>query len=256
MTLKELYRAVFADEHFFNAKLDAAVKEFKRVVLKANTFPIRKKYTYTNHTSNITYTIYLRAFRRAQWHNPTFSIVTTYNHDGGTTLVVVDTLNEQLFINTPHMLARLKERYMKDDSCSTWQVIDFLMDNYGFASNWVPHVMRDIDNKYDRDNREYLAIVTPLGVFFCEREKDCMDVIVYNTYLPPEMLRKEQNRRISIEYFKSYCEEYMKRNATTAAVVKAEYEKMLLDATLERWSIDRFIDESNKYMDEHPLYVL
>jgi len=95
-----------------------------------------------------------------------------------------------------------------------------------------------------------------LSFFFCEQEKDYVDVTVFNTYLPQEMLRKEQNRKIAIEYFKVYCEEYMKRNATNAEMVKKQYEQLILTSTLEHWSIDKFIDESNKYMDEHPIYVI
>jgi predicted nuclease of restriction endonuclease-like RecB superfamily len=154
------------------------------------------------------------------------------------------------------MLARIRERYMNDELCSTQQVIDFLMDNYGFASTGNIHIMKDEKNKYDHENSDYFAVVTPLGVFFCEQEKDYVDVTVFNTYLPQEMLRKEQNRKIAIEYFKVYCEEYMKRNATNAEMVKNQYEQLILTSTLEHWNIDKFIDESNKYMDEHPLYVI
>lgn len=255
MTLKELHRAVFADKQFIEDKLDAAVKEFKRVVLKAGSLPVKRRYSYKSFASNIPYTYTLFAYRRSDWNNPIYTISTTYNHDGGTTLIIINNIDKKLMLITPHLLMRLRERYLNNAGMSTQEVIDFLIDNYGRSTTKIANVVRKNTDKYD-SNMNYFAIVTPLGVFYCEEEKRMHDVSVFTTYLSQEMLKEEQYRTIFIEYFKVYCEAYAIHNPKEANAVNATCQQILVDATIHNWPHEKILAETNRFMDEHPLYVL
>ena len=255
MTLKELHRAVFADKQFIEDKLDTAVKEFKRVVLKTGSFPVKRRYTYKSYASNISYTYTLFAYKRSSWNNPVYTISTTYNHDGGTTLIIVNNIDKKLLLITPHLLMRLRERYLNNDKMSAQEVIDFFIDNYGRATTRITNVVRKDTDKYD-PNMDYFAIVTPLGVFYCAEEKGLYDVAVFTTYLPQEMLKEKQYRNIFIEYFKVYCEAYAIHNPKEANAVNAASQQMLVDAILQNWPHEKVLAETNRFMDEHPIYVL
>lgn len=159
MTLKELHRAVFADKQFIEDKLDTAVKEFKRVVLKAGSVPVKWRNTYKSYASNITYTYTLFAYRRSDWNNPVYTISTTYNHDGGTTLIIINNIDKKLLLITPHLLMRLRERYLNKAQMSTQEVINFMIDNYGRSTKQITNVVRKDTDKYD-PNMTYFAIVT------------------------------------------------------------------------------------------------
>ena len=255
MTLDELYNAVYGDEIFIREKLDVAAKVFRKSAIKQRSVPFKGKYSYKNYKSNIIYTIYLIAFTRSQWSNPQLAITTSYTHDEGTTMLMIDLLNnkEMALIDT-HFWSRFRERYLKDKSLSTQETIDFFMYNYNTMSI-VDGVMHVDEEKAD-ENTEYFASVSPLGVFYCEKLNENKKVTVFRTYLPMEMLRKEQYRNVAIRYLCTYFKDYMNFYPKEANKIDAIMESFMSKADNENWSMDKFITESEKLMDEYPLYVI
>lgn len=258
MTLDEIYNAVSGDVGFVLRKLDVAVKEFRRAAIKTRSFPFKRKYNYKNYKSNTVYTIYLSAFTRSQWDNPIVTVATSYTHDGGTTVIVFDfgNKNKEIALIESHCLARFKERYLQNSSYTTQEIIDFLLWNFNTLS-MSKEVMRiDEELQSKNEDSEYFALVSSLGVFYCEHLADNQKVTIYHTYLSMEMLKKEQNRKIALNYLWAYFKDYMDSNPKVAKQIDVMIDEFVAQAEHEQWSIDKFITESEKLMDKYPLYVL
>ena len=111
MTLNELYNAVYVDYEFLVKKLFESCKDFGRRALKCSRYPYKHKYVCKSYMSNIEYTIYLRCFKRRQWDNPLYCVITSYSHDGGTTALAIGIEKKVLSVFTPHFWSRFPREF-------------------------------------------------------------------------------------------------------------------------------------------------
>lgn len=258
MTLDEIYKSVYADFGFVVQKLNQAVKEFGRASLKKNKYPFKQKYKYKNYKSNTEYSIYLICFKRSQWNNPMFSIITSYSHDGGTTAIAMNPVQgHSIQVYTPHFWSRFKERYLVNQSLPTQDAIDFYFDNAGRYCRAQEEIMRIDSEKYYMDeDTNYFTTVNSFGVSFCEKRKSNDKIEVFNTFLSLEILRKQQNRKIALTYFTVYFDDYKIHHPNQSKIIDDMERAFCKKADEENWSIDKFIDESEKLMDKYPIYIV
>lgn len=257
MTLDEIYMAVNADIGFIVQKLYESIKAFGKVSLKNNKYPFKQKHEFKNYKSNIEYTYYLVCFKRSQWDNPRCTIVTSYSHEGGITTVVVNPAqNSSIQVHTPHFWTRFKERYLEDPTKSTQEAIDFYFENtckYCYPQDEILRI--DSEKYYTDNNTEYYTTISSLGVCICEKEKNNDKIEIFNTFLSYEMLRKQQNRNIALTYFTVYFEDYKVHHPNMTTIIDHMEQDFCTKADEENWSIDKFIDESEKLMDRYPIYI-
>lgn len=257
MTLDEMFKAVQADLIFVMQKLSDSVLQFGKASLRTNKFPFKRKFEWKNHKSNITYTIYLQCFKRSQWDNPRVCIVTSYMHEGGLTTLQIDPTHDvSVYMYTTHFWSRFRERCLRDTSLSMQETLDFFFFNMGLFIE--SHEVMKIDYKryHIDEDTDFLAIVTSLGIFYCERLKENKHFTIVNTYLTYDMLRLEQNRNICTEYLTVYFEDYVIQHPNSRAQIDKLIEGFCTIADNEGWTTDKFIQESEKLMDKYPHYIL
>lgn len=256
MTLDEIYKAIYDDWTFVMLKMGVAAKDFRRTAIKQRKNPLKRKYTYRNYKSNIVYSLYLVAHTRSQWDNPMIVVATTYTHDGGTTVVMADYINKELSLIDTHFMSRFRERYLQDESLTMQESIDFFLWNFDTLSPSRDVMRLDDALLAHNEGSEYFALVSSLGVFYCEKIPDNPKVIIYRTYLSMEMLKRSQNHKVAINYLWAYFKDYMNRNPKEAAKIDAMLDDFVAGAEKNNWPYDKFISESAKLMDKYPLYVL
>lgn len=256
MTLEEIFKTVQVDLVPVTRKLSEFVRQFGKAALKINKFPFKRKYEWKNYKSNITYTIYLECYKRSQWDNPRFSIVTSYMHDGGLTTLQIDpTFEVSVYMYTAHFWSRFRERYIKDSSKSLQEIIDFFFFQMGqfIESHEVMRI--DYERYQVNEDTDFVAIVTSLGVFYCERLKENNHFTIVNTYLSYDMLRQEQNRNICTEYLCVHMEDYVIQHPNSKTEVDKVIEEFCTTADSEGWPTDKFFREGGKLMEKYPLYL-
>ena len=256
MTLDEIYKAVYADESFIMRKLYESAKDFGRRALKCTQYPYKHKYVCKSYKSNIEYTMYFRCFKRRQWDNPLYCVVTSYSHEDGTTALAIGLENKILSVFTSHFWSRFRERYLEDMSRPIQESIDFFFINSN-SQGVVDGVMRQNTDRYvPNENVQYYAVANCLGVCFCEKECDNDNVEIYNTYLPLRMLADEQHKKVIPMYVAAYFKDYVTQNPNEKAKIDKLIDDWCSEGDAQNWSMKRFVAESEKLMDEYPLYVI
>ena len=255
MTLDELYRAVQNDRQFIDRKLDESVKACGRVALKSQIFPLSRKYTYTHPKSKIEYSYYIQCYKRSSWRNPKCVTMASYSHSEGITTFNIGLGDNTMIVITSHFWQRFHERYIKNDAYTIQDTIDFFARNMGVV-NLVNGVVRSDERYFIDDDTTFIAGVCPLGVLYCEQYKSNPNIIVLNTYLSLEMLRKQQNNKIAMQYLAAYVDDYKDRRLADAASLENESTELDARAMMEHWSMDQWITESEKLMDKYPLFAI
>lgn len=197
MTVREIHDEVFKDLRDLENKVDACKKEFERVVLKSNRYPVVKSYKCLTKRKNILI-ITFTARKRSERRKPILGFYGIYSRAEGRYAVSLTIQSNVISIYPPHFFKRYRERILKDDSISNEEIINiFFKNSWGFTAAVVNEQYESVYHSFESsDVNENVSFVAATSEGYCFGEKQG-SVNIIKTIISEEMLFDNQKKIFS-----------------------------------------------------------
>lgn len=197
MTVTEIHDEVFKDLRDLTNKVDECKKEFERVVLKSNRYPVVKSYKCQTKRKNILI-ITFTARKRSERRKPILGFYGIYSRSEGRYAVALTIESNLISIYPPHFFKRYRERILKDDSISKEEIINiFFKNSWGFTAAVVNEQYESVYHSFessDIDDKVSFVAATSQGYCFGEKQGS---VNIMKTIISEEMLFDNQKKIFS-----------------------------------------------------------
>ena len=193
MTVQEIHKEVFEDFKTLRNKLDEFQKDFKRMVLKSNCYPLTKSFEYKTRKKKNLFIIGFTALKRSAWKKPIISTYGVYSRPEGK-YVVAPSLDMNIStIYPPHFFKRYRERILKDESISNEDIIrHYFKNDWGFMGAVVNENFESVYNCFENDEKdEKVSFVAGTYQGYCFGVKQG-NVNIVKTIISDDMLFENQ----------------------------------------------------------------
>ena len=211
MTLEEITTALRDD--FVKAAEIALfrLKKFQSIALKTKSFPLIRHYECTTPQNKNRFFAQFSVYKHSDWKNPTMRIYCIYGRPEGSYCASLG-LNDSMYLYTPHLFSRYRERVIKRDDISNENLIHLFIerhrDYWGFPADYAEDLLGDCDEEERLSQEEQINwILTHLdGVLFGTQ---IGKVFIIKTIVTESMLRPEQLELIEDMYsdYVAYAED-------------------------------------------------
>lgn len=193
MTIQEIHKEVFEDIKSLKNKLDEFQKDFKKIVLNSNRFPLSKSYQITTKKRKNTFVVDFTSLKRSSWKTPILSFYAIYSRPEGNYAIAPSLDINFSTIYPPHFFKRYRERIVEDKNLSNEEIIKFYFKNgWGFMATKVNEKFESVyhafENKDDNDKIDFVA-VTSQGYCFGQK---IGQINIIKTIVNDEMLFEDQ----------------------------------------------------------------
>lgn len=194
MTVNEIHDEFFNDLRDLANKVDACKKEFERIVLKSNRYPVVKSYKCPTKRKNILILTF-RARKRSERRKPILGFYGFYSRPEGRYAAALNIESNLISIYPPHFFKRYRERILKDDSISNEEVINvFFKNSWGFTAAVVNEKYESVYHCFESsDLSDKVSFVAATSDGYCFGEKQG-SVNIIKTIISEDMLFDNQKK--------------------------------------------------------------
>jgi hypothetical protein len=193
MTVQEIHKEVFDDIENLKIRLKESPDDFKKNVLRSNSFPFTKSYEFKTRGKKNLFIVDFTAIKRSYWKKPILTIYTIYSRPEGKYAVALTPDMNTISIHPPHFFKRYRERIIKDESFSNEEIIRLYFKNdWGFVGAVVDEHFESVYRCFENDNKnEKLSFVGANSQGYCFGEKQG-NINILKTIISEEMLFENQ----------------------------------------------------------------
>ena len=143
MTDQEITKAVLSEKEYVTGCALRFRNDFKSLVLKCSHFPYIKTFECTTPKNKTSFIVSMRAEKRGNHSNPSYSIYALYKRSGGLHAALVENEWSNVTIFPTHFFERYRERILKDESIPLEKVLhQFFGRFWGYCDMWVDEEKR------------------------------------------------------------------------------------------------------------------
>lgn len=215
MTIQEIHKELFEDIKNLRSQLDDCRKDFKKVVLKANRYPLTKSYDCKTREKKNLFIVTLTAPKRSNWKKPILSIYSIYTRREGKYAVPLTLDMNIASIYPPHFFKRYRERIVKDESISNEELIRlYFKKDWGFVGAVVNEHFESVYHCFENDDKnDKVSFVAATSQGYCFGEKQG-NVNIIKTIISEDILFDNQKPLFS--NLKNAFDEQIKERYGTA----------------------------------------
>lgn len=193
MTVQEIHKEVFEDIENLGSKLNDCREDFKKIVLKANRYPLAKSYDCRTTVKKNLFIVNFTAIKRSDWKKPILTIYGIYSRPEGKYAVSLTVDMNIISIHPPHFFQRYRERIVKDESISNEDLIrKYFKNDWGFMARVVNKDFEYVYHFFESNKKEEkLSFVAATSQGYCFGEKQG-NVNILKTIISEDMLFEDQ----------------------------------------------------------------
>ena len=274
MTYEEAFCEVRKDWDWIRLTVAQLQVRFGKYVLKQTRYPAFYIYNRCSPLTNITYSFLCFVHRRGQWKLPYVLVHTTYEVPEGKNFILVTDLGTVRIYNA-HFFQRYKQRASDKIAIPQLAELDprfsFIISNYDVEQCTVMDgfLEQTTDQSLDRlkEKREWTKYqanegfkreeyACADGVCLCEKSLKHEELVVFNTYISPDLLRFDQ----FVDYMNAFGHILLRKMEMVYPNQRDTWQKMYDDyyASLaepdarQNW-IERLKDLMKEFEERYPL---
>lgn len=198
MSLQEIRLELSDDLNTLGGKVNRILKEFKRMVIKANSFPYFRTYEVVSNEKKNKFLITLSVKKKSQREDPDIAFWGVYTRPEGMYAVSLSIIDEKARVFPPHFFQRYRDRIIKNSKLSSVELIKHFVNSNWAMSYAIPtremyEVYESIEGRKDDSQLNILGACAD-GYCFAEKQDE---IYLMKTIISHDMLFEDQKKIFS-----------------------------------------------------------